>query len=474
MRFVTDAPQELHRIITKALRKDRDERYQTANDLLVDLKTLKEELEFQAKLEGSAQPAVPSESVSVEPPKITAEQRTHSEPAQLGSERVTPHKASSKASGPHILAHRRAGCEAAIVFVHGFGGKPDKTWGEFPHLLINDPRLAGWDIYSLGYATNLSLDLAGLWSADPEIEILARFFQTAVDLHPLGGYKQLVLIAHSMGGLVVQRALIDYEELARRVSHVFLFATPSAGLTKATPMARFKRQFRDLGAGSPFIKDLRERWESEFGEQPPFTFLCVAGDRDEFVPWQSSIAPFAKDRCAVVPGNHVQIVKPKSSGELSVQLVLKGLVGESALASVIGGGAMTTAATRDTTPKPDSDSVALTAQQTPSQQRVRAILLAIGLVVMVAAAALAYTLVFRGGTATPQPEIIACGAAIQIAQPRSEGGLPGAGYCYRHHHENQPERRADGAPYQRDTQICQPGNGRAGSGPRTEGGCCAR
>ena len=49
-------PAELQHIVSKALRKDRDERYQTAQSLLVDLKTLQQELDFAAKLERSAAP----------------------------------------------------------------------------------------------------------------------------------------------------------------------------------------------------------------------------------------------------------------------------------------------------------------------------------------------------------------------------------------------------------------------------------
>jgi eukaryotic-like serine/threonine-protein kinase len=48
-----DAPTELQRIVSKALRKDRDERYQHIKDLLLDLKDLKQELEFAAKLRGA-------------------------------------------------------------------------------------------------------------------------------------------------------------------------------------------------------------------------------------------------------------------------------------------------------------------------------------------------------------------------------------------------------------------------------------
>src|SRR4029453_446346 len=45
-----EVPSDLQRIVSKALRKDRDARYQVVDDVLVDLKGLKQELEFQAKL----------------------------------------------------------------------------------------------------------------------------------------------------------------------------------------------------------------------------------------------------------------------------------------------------------------------------------------------------------------------------------------------------------------------------------------
>ncbi len=43
-------PTELERIITKALRKDKEERYQTVGGLALDLKSLKEELEVEFRL----------------------------------------------------------------------------------------------------------------------------------------------------------------------------------------------------------------------------------------------------------------------------------------------------------------------------------------------------------------------------------------------------------------------------------------
>ena len=56
LRFAPNVPAELDWIVTKALRKDREERYQTVKELLVDLRRLKQRLEFEAELERSVAP----------------------------------------------------------------------------------------------------------------------------------------------------------------------------------------------------------------------------------------------------------------------------------------------------------------------------------------------------------------------------------------------------------------------------------
>src|SRR5215211_2362252 len=63
---------ELKRIVSKALRKDCEERYQTIRDMLVDLKSLKQELELDAKLKRST----PSQSEGVAATATSIEQST--------------------------------------------------------------------------------------------------------------------------------------------------------------------------------------------------------------------------------------------------------------------------------------------------------------------------------------------------------------------------------------------------------------
>jgi Tol biopolymer transport system component len=61
---VPGMPSELNRIVSKCLRKDREERYQVVKDLWLDLKALKQELEFQEKLERSVVPEARTETAN--------------------------------------------------------------------------------------------------------------------------------------------------------------------------------------------------------------------------------------------------------------------------------------------------------------------------------------------------------------------------------------------------------------------------
>jgi len=55
-RYSSEAPSELGRIVSKALRKNPEERYQTIKDMLLDLKSLQQQLEFERKLNSSVAP----------------------------------------------------------------------------------------------------------------------------------------------------------------------------------------------------------------------------------------------------------------------------------------------------------------------------------------------------------------------------------------------------------------------------------
>ena len=99
----------------------------------------------------------------------------------------------------------RPSCERAVVLLHGFRGDRDDTWDRLPGFV--GTLVADWDIYTLGYATTLRPDFVGAWSADPDLPTLAASLKTQTGMDPLIRYESIALVAHSMGGLIVQRAL---------------------------------------------------------------------------------------------------------------------------------------------------------------------------------------------------------------------------------------------------------------------------
>ncbi|HSE31171.1 MAG TPA: protein kinase [Pyrinomonadaceae bacterium] len=104
--YVSDMPAELERIVTKALTKDREERYQTAKDLLIDLRTLKRKLEFDAQIDRTA------------PPESGSSIRTASGTrATLTSPTVEPHASSAEYIVSGIKQHKMAVAMGALVLV---------------------------------------------------------------------------------------------------------------------------------------------------------------------------------------------------------------------------------------------------------------------------------------------------------------------------------------------------------------------
>ena len=211
--------------------------------------------------------------------------------------------------------------DRAIVLIHGFSGESHSTFGMMPAFLAGTPELYGWDIHCFGYPTALRPDLTGVWAADPDLSTLAGYLSTALQSLTFQRYGKVALVGHSMGGLIVQRALLD-GTLLDRITHTILFGTPSNGLAKAGLGKLFKRQVRDMHPASPFITQLRADWAARIGTPPPFVFRAVAGIRDEFVPRASSVDIFPSAQRAFIVGNHLEIVKPQSRASDSMELLL--------------------------------------------------------------------------------------------------------------------------------------------------------
>jgi pimeloyl-ACP methyl ester carboxylesterase len=215
---------------------------------------------------------------------------------------------------------------AAIVFVHGFTGDLRKTWRNIPDLITKNGGLNDWDMLGFGYVSTKWFDITGLWSADADLAAIAIMLYGRPELSK---YKSLAFVAHSMGGLVVQDAIVSHSDLRDRVSQVVFFGTPSNGLVKAGFADFWKRQVKNMDANGTFIKSLRKAWDDQkLSGGKPFRLIAVAGERDQFVPPESSLGCFPNEVCRVIPGNHLTMLEGDTVDAPAVQIILQAMKGD--------------------------------------------------------------------------------------------------------------------------------------------------
>src|SRR5258705_959832 len=112
-RFAPSVPPEFDWIVTKALRKDRDERYQTIKELLTDLRRLKQRIEFEAELERSVSPeSLTKSGISAVPGSPTVPDRI-----LPTAERTVTHASSAEYIVGEIKRHKLGASLIAGAFV---------------------------------------------------------------------------------------------------------------------------------------------------------------------------------------------------------------------------------------------------------------------------------------------------------------------------------------------------------------------
>jgi eukaryotic-like serine/threonine-protein kinase len=118
-------PAELERIVTKALAKDREERYQTVKDLLIDLKRLKQRLEYEHYREREGTEAQAERSALAAPDGVALESGSKPEltettqaaavsTGETGTARTT---SSAEIIISEIKRHKRGVGLALVIFV---------------------------------------------------------------------------------------------------------------------------------------------------------------------------------------------------------------------------------------------------------------------------------------------------------------------------------------------------------------------
>jgi serine/threonine protein kinase/tetratricopeptide (TPR) repeat protein len=116
VRYAHEVPDELERIASKALTKNREERYQTAKDMLIDLRHLKRKLEVDAEIDRTVPPEL---RAAVSTGGVPGGASTASGALAATSVASTPHASSAEYIVSEIRRHRKGAALIALFLIAG-------------------------------------------------------------------------------------------------------------------------------------------------------------------------------------------------------------------------------------------------------------------------------------------------------------------------------------------------------------------
>jgi hypothetical protein len=217
--------------------------------------------------------------------------------------------------------------ESCVIFVHGFAGSIS-TWDMFSNHLVNQwtsPDSFGleYDIHTIESTLPILGFAKRFLFGGPGIEILANSFNTTIN-EVCKEYKNVIIVAHSMGGLIARQYLVDVVKKTKEVGKIralITYATPHKGskiasLTKSLGLIYYNFPFYFIReqvvqmcrTDSEFIIKLNKDWDSLLIEKK-IDFKRVIGERDFVVDRESAALNFSLYDSIANKG-HLNIIKP--------------------------------------------------------------------------------------------------------------------------------------------------------------------
>lgn len=217
-----------------------------------------------------------------------------------------------------------------IVFIHGLGGNETKSWGHFPKLLEDDERYSR-DCKLFYYTYPTSPFRLPLFSPkNASLKDLSDGLASFIKLK-MADISSVLLVTHSMGGLVARRYLLDHQNNddispSIEIEGLVMFATPNAGAELARVgklISRGNKHLKQLCNKSEFIQTLNTEWDFR-GMENLVKIDYFWGSSDQVVTRESSESFYGNKNFHVLTGkNHGSIIKPANQDDISYLALAK-------------------------------------------------------------------------------------------------------------------------------------------------------
>jgi pimeloyl-ACP methyl ester carboxylesterase/uncharacterized protein YigE (DUF2233 family) len=222
-----------------------------------------------------------------------------------------------------------------VLFIHGIFGDTIGTWKKpgkpsLPDYLVQLPEFSqGYDTFAFGYASDL------LRNGSFSIPEAAKALKSDWDYYQFEKYQRVVIVAHSMGGLVAVEALSTFADMRAKVPLLVTFATPYSGSQVALLGAKLLENPglvdmlpRDKGNG--FITSLANRWK-ELKEKDKSTPIIKCAYETVPIPSIGLIVPPSSSSglcdgpADAIAEDHLGIVKPPDNSHSSLKILVNAL-----------------------------------------------------------------------------------------------------------------------------------------------------
>ena len=214
-----------------------------------------------------------------------------------------------------------------IVFVHGVFGDPSLTWTNrsgvsWPDLIKDDERFRDFTVAAYRYDTPF------LHRTSSIEEIAARLLRQLEDEGVFRKYNEIYFIAHSMGGLVVKRVLVDLNRPTqtaklRKIKAVLFISTPAQGaeMAEVGSWLSVNPQLRDMQPAdfNTFLQTLENQWQNLLrdrrSELSPQSFCAHETKPTHGIMIVSRVyaATLCDQNSFPVDEDHANIVKPSGT-----------------------------------------------------------------------------------------------------------------------------------------------------------------
>lgn len=253
--------------------------------------------------------------------------------------------------------HRQPLSDTVIVFVHGILSDSRAAWltsdapcAYWPNLVASDARFGKPGIFLGGYYSKVNSGSATIRDVAGELFATLATPSGSPGIAPIA-HRNIIFVAHSLGGVVVRRMLVDYEkQFAPHRVALLLYASPAGGSPYADVVSWLATLYpnslvKELKSESASLAQLNEEFaallrrrqqrgselfvvesfESRFPQEEcsflRFIFFqgacrIVAANMPDIVP-QDRAGYFAGVPRRLPNTDHLTIVKPRSMQDLS-------------------------------------------------------------------------------------------------------------------------------------------------------------